>query len=872
MATKARPIKRKHGPPPGPAATMAGRLVGRYRIVSKLGQGGMATVWRAEDTLLHRPVALKILSENLTGVAEAEHRFLREARAASAISHPSVAAVYDVGRSADFFYIAFACVEGETVSERAARTPFTHGDAVALGLGVAGALEHAHARGILHRDITGRNIMVDREGQVFVLDFGLAWVAGTIRMTSSRATLGTCAYISPEVAAGHQADERSDLYGLGVVLYEALTGTLPHRGDVPATLLYAAMHTAVEAPSLRRAGLDPALERVVLRLLEKQPELRFQTSAELAAALMTIGVPGGHATPSERPSTAAPVSGTSHGIAVATSAMPETVYLAVLPFEDLGSSEDAGGTRAAFAQGLASALAAGLARFTEIHIVPVLATPPDTATGDLEGMARALGANLLLRGSVRRAGTQVRVSYGLWQPYRRLQIAGETLDGSVFDLFDLEDRLAASVIRSLGLEAPGAPLAARSGGRDPAARERFVQALGYLQRSDNEAHVDAAIALLERLERSEPESAAIHAALGRGCLFKYRLSSERAWEARGASACQRALELDAESPDVLLTLGHLGVSTGRFEEAIGHYRRSLGLRKNSHEALIGLARACEELGRFAEATRYCDEAIALRPGYWGGHAELGQLLVRQGRFEHAIEPWRKVVALCPDNQRGYVNLSRAYFDLGQYEDALGWCHQSIEVHPTAAAYSNMGTILYYLDRYDEAADAFQKAVGLRPADAKLLGNLGSTCMWIPARREQANEVLDQAIGLVRERLGRNPGQAEDWVQLSGWLANRGRHAEARDALVRGLALFPQDTTFLARAGVISHQIGDRAKALTYLGEAVSRGYSAKNLMRDPYLAGLRGDPSFEALNQGAVSTQGGQKSREGQPNEEGRDA
>jgi tetratricopeptide (TPR) repeat protein/TolB-like protein len=867
----------RQSPPSPDASGLIGQTIGRYRILAKLGQGGMATVWRAEDTLLRRPVALKLLSSELAQSPEAEQRFLREARAASSLDHPSAVAVYDAGRAGDRLYIAFACIEGETVSDRAARMPFTHDESVRMGIAVADALAQAHGRGIVHRDITGRNIMIDQDDRVFILDFGLAFVVGASKLTRSDATLGTWAYLSPEVAGGGGADARSDLYGLGVVLYEALTGVLPFHGESPASVLYAIMHTTPSPPRSARPDIDSGMEAIVLRLLAKDPDSRFQSALELTTALRSRSGPEAART--------SPTAGGSSAERTRASgftpqrrpapSLPERPYLAVLPFEDLGSAEDPAGERAVFARGLAGALSAGLGSFAGIRLVPVPGNLSHTPTDDLEGLARSLGANLLLRGTVRRAGTQLRITYVLLHPYRRVQVGGETLEGSTLELFDLEDRLVQSVLRTMGLGREHVVAARPRATRDPAAHERYIQALGYLQRFEDEAHVDAALTLLDRLGASEPGSAPIHAAIGRACLFKYRLTAERSWQARAATACQSALELDPTSPEVLLTLGDLRVSTGGYSDAVDLYERSLAARSGQHEALIGMAKAYEGMGRFAEAERCCARAIEARPGYWGAHEELGLLLFRQGRWEESLEPWRKVVALTPDNYRGYQNLGTTYFNLSDFDEALLWNQRSIDVHPNPAAFSNLGTILYSLGRYEEAAHAFRRATALRPSDPLLWGNLGGACVWVPGLRAEAREHLERAVIGMQDRLDRNPHHGRDWVRLAGWLANLERHDEAREAVRRGLGLCPDDVAALAFAGIIYHQAGDRRRAMLHLRQAVRRGYGVDLLEREPYLTDLRDDQEFKALVMESPRTRGGrvppdEASRS--PKEEGRDS
>jgi len=211
---------------------MIGRTIGRYRIVARLGEGGMGSVWRADDALLSRPVALKFLPETLAASPEARQRFLREARAASQLDHPGIATVYDTGEADGRVYIALQLIEGETLAERLKRTGWLPiAEAVRIARAAAEALAHAHGKGVLHRDVTSGNLMVTAEGRVVVVDFGLALPEGATRLTQSQTVMGTVAYLAPEVAEGKPGDRRSDLYGLGVVLYEMLTGRLPFAGE-----------------------------------------------------------------------------------------------------------------------------------------------------------------------------------------------------------------------------------------------------------------------------------------------------------------------------------------------------------------------------------------------------------------------------------------------------------------------------------------------------------------------------------------------------------------------------------------------------------------------------------------------------------------
>ena len=822
---------------------MIGRPFGRFRITGKLGQGGMATVWKAEDGLLGRPVALKLLSETLMGSPDARRRFLHEAETARLLDHPGIAAVHDAGETDGVAWLAMEYVEGETLSERITQRLMPLEEAVRIVCEAAAALSHAHARGVVHRDVTPRNIMVTRDGRTKVLDFGLALVEGQSRVTTSQTRLGTVSYLSPEVAIGHTADPRTDLYGLGVVLYEALTGALPFASDRPEAVLYGIVNQPPTPPRTYRPEIPEALERVVLRAMARRPEDRHGSADELAAELRAV-LSGGEAGPQ-----AAAGAGALHG-ADEPLPPPHTrggpVYLAVLPFEDAVTSDDPQGGRRALAAGLAETVAAALGRGLDLHVIPPAPTAPPAGETP-QDTARRLGANLLLRGTVRRAGAQIRLAWSLMDPQRGVQVAGDRLDGSALELFELEDRLIADLRTALGHGRFRVGEAAPARPRDPAARERYVQALGYLQRHDNEAAVDGAIGLLERLQAGEPGDARMHAALGRAYLYKHRLTSQRVWADRAAAACERALALDADDPDVRATRGDLRASVGRREEAIADYRRALELKPDLPEALLGMARATADSGDFHEAEGAARKFITRRHRDWRGYSMLGFVYYQEGSYARALEPWRRAVRLAPDNARALRNLGTAYYQLDRLEEAVTAFRRSLEVEPSGAGYTNLGTAFFAIGRYEEAAEAFLKATELAPSDAVAWSNLGRAYHYIPGRASEAVTVQERAVEMMRDRLRRNPAEAQGWERLSSMLEHLGRRSDAEEAMDRALRLSPQDPLVLASAAGLQCQSGRRERALQYVREAMQHGHGAGRMLREPNLAPLRDDPEFRRI-------------------------
>ncbi len=832
---------------------MIGRQLGRFTVTAPLGEGGMATVWRARDELLRRTVALKVLREHLAGLPEARRRFLHEARSASLLDHPGIVGVYDFGEAEGTAYIAFALVEGETLSARVARSLLPLPEAVRIVAEAAAALGHAHACGVVHRDVTGRNVLIARDGRVYLIDFGLALAAGQSRLTTANTALGTVTYMAPEVISSGPADARSDLYGLGVVLFEALTGSFPFVADRPEALFYNVVHETPRPPGRLRPEIPPALDRVVLRALAREPGARYADMEAFAAELRAVDLGATTGATSTTPAMASAPSSAEQPFEPADSGavtrpLDAPRYLAVLPFEDHTADGEGKEDRERLGRGLAETLSASLAGMPGLHVIA--STEPATrrdAEVDARSVARRLGANLLLSGTLRRSGSLMRVTWTVIDPERGQQVAGDTVDGSALRIFDLEDDLSRSVQRALRLEGAHTVALSRPRLRDPAAREHFLQALGYLQRHDDEIAVEGAITLLERLVASEGDMTEHHAALARAYLAKYRLSSQPVWESRAAGACQRALALDRGAPEVLVTLGDIATAAGRAEEAVAEYRRALALRPEAIEGWLGLARASMATDRMAEAREAAQRAIEIHPGDWRAHNLLGLAHYSQGHYAEALGPWARVVELTPDNALGHSNLGSALHRLDRIEEALASFRRAIDIKPHAWAYTNLGTVLYFMGRYDEAADAFRTATALSPADPLMWGNLGNACRWIPGQGTEAVAAVERAILLMRERLARNPEDAGSWTRLAGWLAAQGQRDEARAAVERALELAPDDVNCVALAGSTYFLLGERAESLRCFDQAVRNGYPVARLRRDPELAPLQEDPEFRRI-------------------------
>jgi tetratricopeptide (TPR) repeat protein len=814
-------------------------LADRYRLVERLGEGGIGVVWRAEDLRLGRQVALKLLREQRADSVDARFRIVREARAAAALEHPGINVVHDAGEDGNVFYIALGLVDGETVFERLGRSAIPPVEVVRIAGAVADALAYAHGRGLVHRDVSSRNVMLARDGRVLLLDFGVALLRDAARITRKGRVVGTPAYLSPEAARGAEADGRSDLYSLAVVTYEMLTGKLPYFAASADEMVYTVIHEPPVPPSHHRSDLPASVDAFFARALAKEPGRRFPSGTAFRDALQEAMRGPALSEASTTATTSTPAG------PLRRTPLPEFLQIAVLPFrDDSGAAADA----QAFARGLAEAASIALARYASVQVVPPAAVAA-SGVGEDEPLrlAREFGVNVVLTGSVRREGERLRVSYLALQPLLGVQLGAEHVDGTVGRLLDLEDDLARSLAHCLDLREPvGAPAPPRPI-EEAEAREQFLQALGYLQRYDQEVMVDGAIGILERLEKRGAARADVYGALARAYLAKYRLTKVPEWAERAARTSERALALDPKSPAVLATLGQLRTQQGRYEEARRAYEAAIEQQPNLPDAVIGIAWAHAHGGNAAEAEALLQKAIELRPRHWVGYNYLGRFYFEHGRYAQATKCFRKVVELVPDSARGWTNLGGSYFQMDRLRDALAAYHRSIEYRVTATALTSLGTVHFYLGNFMEAVDVFERAVLLEPDNPMCWGNLGDGCRWASGLEARSQEAHERAMTLQRRLLQVNPDDPERWAWLAEWLAKRGRVAEAKSAIERALTLAPDNAACMCRAVCVYHQVGERASALAWLEKAIGHGQGRTEFARNPELADLRRDPTFARL-------------------------
>jgi serine/threonine-protein kinase len=864
------------------AITLGSDFGPRYRIETLLGQGGMGRVYKAYDKELNRTVAIKVVRQGAMGEADALNRFKQELVLASKISHKNILRIHDLGEVNGMKFITMAYVEGKDLHQIIKENPKLPLErALKFATQLAGALAAAHAEDVVHRDLKPQNILLDKNDQVYISDFGLAksFAEGAVGMTQTGAFLGTPRYMSPEQVEGKPTDGRADLYAYGLILYEMVTGDVPFTGDSTLKVMYQRIQEKPKSPKLVNADLPNWLVRIIMRCLEKEPADRYQTAYEIladlqgadtgsrsgvshsgssiqirlpefaerrwvwAAAGVVLLIALAFAIPPVRHLILPGGNGSSSVSGVPP--LSSGRFVAVLPLQILGDASQL----SYVAQGIEEALSAKLFQLKDVRVTPGDAADKADQKQPLPKIARALGANLLVQGVLQGSGDKIRIIMKLEDVADGKRLWSREFNGVVADLFTLQDQIYNELVSGLKVNATNDEVASAEARPtdNVAAYDFYLRGRNSLRGHDQKS-ILGALDFFDQALKEDPKFALAYTGVADASLRMNSLKKDSFWTQKALAAAQQAEQLNDKLPEVHATLGSVYRKTGKYSESIAELTRALSLAPNSDDFYRRLGDVYLDSGNDGKALEAYQKAVQLNSYYWVNQNALGSAYVHRGDYPKALEAFQKVAQLEPDIDAGFDNIGSMYLKQGKYQESIPYFQKALQIEPYFSTYSNLGTSYFFLKQYSNAVEMFEKAVELSPNDTEMIVNLADAYR-AAGQQDKARATYQQAIAVGFKELQTNPQNADVMVEIATAYAKIGNAPDAQKFISQARAIDKSNVDYIYYEAEIDAQLGKSAEALKLLREALEKHYSAEYAATDEDLRSLYDNPEFKSLIQ-----------------------
>jgi serine/threonine protein kinase/Tfp pilus assembly protein PilF len=671
---------------------MIGQTISHYKILEKLGEGGMGVVYKAEDTKLKRTVALKFLSPQAVGTEEDKTRFLHEAQAAAALNHPNICTVHEIDEYEDRSFIAMECIEGESLKAKIKSGPLGIDEAVEIAVEIAEGLQEAHSKGIVHRDIKSANIMLTATSRVKVMDFGLAKSSGRTQLTRSGTAVGTVAYMSPEQGRGEPVDHRTDIWSLGIVLYEMLTGELPFKADYEQATIYRIINEELPSIKSRRSDVPKELERIIEKALAKSTKERYERIEAFAADLGKLKDQSAAGSKDDK-------------------SMRETQSIAVLPFVDMSPDKD----QEYFCDGLAEELINALAHIKLLRVAA--RTSAFSFKGekyDVRDIGEKLNVDTVLEGSIRKAGNRLRITAQLVSAADGYHLWSEKYDRNLEDIFAIQDEISLAIVDQLKIELLGEEISrlTKRGTEDLEAYDLYI--LGRFFWEKRGLELKKAVEYFKQAIEKDPKYVAPYAGL-------------------------------ADSYTLLAFYGFLP-SHDAMPKAREYALKALGIDNTIAEAHSALAYIHQFYDwDFTKAEQEFKRAIELNPAYTPAHYWYASMLMLADRPDEALCENERAIALDPLSVHAHVQYGWDLMGVRQFEQSVQRLNRALELNPDyMLAHWLLGGNFYMLARYENALTEFEKAVALSGRNPWMLSTLGSV-YGRHGKTSEAREVIAELV-------------------------------------------------------------------------------------------------------------------------------
>ncbi len=684
---------------------MVGKTISHYKILEKIGEGGMGVVYKTEDTKLKRTVALKFLPPELTRDAEAKERFIHEAQAASALQHSNVCNIHDIDETSDGqMFIVMDCYEGESLKEKITRGRMNLEEAINIAVQIASGLSKAHEREIVHRDIKPANIFITADGTVKILDFGIAKLSGgRTKLTKAGSTLGTAAYMSPEQARGEEVNHQTDIWSLGVVLYEMITGQLPFKSEYGQALVYSILNDDVPPVKQLRENVPSALEHTIARCLEKEKTKRYQNAAQVVGALREIQQEIVLAIKERKKikKIALIIGGGIIVLVIIVLAyfflLPKSVptqekSIAVLPFVDMSPQKD----QEYFCDGMTEELINRLSNIQELRV------PARTSafvfkgkTGDIQEIGSKLKVQTVLEGSVRKAGNELRITAQLINVVDGYHLWSEKYDRELKDVFTIQDEISSAIVDALRLKLTSQEKKKISERQidNAVAYECYLRANYEIGRYKEDALDRAVQDLQNALDISGPNPL-LYSAMAYAYWQYVNIGvKQEDYLARAEEYANKALTIDPEFSQAHMILGLMSMARN-LKEGIRYFNSALAANPNEPNTLAWIITAYISIGKPSAALPFIERLNKTDPLNPFNYSTQGGYYLMDGQFGPALEPFRKFYQSDPSSPVADFLYSQVLAYNKKFDESFSIIDKCAEADPNNVI-SKFGLLLKY---------------------------------------------------------------------------------------------------------------------------------------------------------------------------------
>lgn len=856
--------------------------INHYSILSKIGDGGMGVIYKAKDNKLNRIVALKFLPPFLTNDHQAIKRFRREAITASNIDHPNVGTIYSVEKTyLDQPFIVMAYYQGETLQDKLDKGNLSIELSLNMIHQVISGLEAAHQKNIVHRDIKPANIIIMQDGLVKILDFGLAKVCDD-SLTRSGMKMGTLAYMSPEQIKGDELDSRSDIWSLGVLFYELLSGRRPFTGLSDQSLMYSVLNDEVNFSVIEASF---SVKKAIRKCLRRQISKRYQSTRELLVDLNYEFTNKQSISQSKFSKILEQFLLTSKkkylitGVSIVLIITVLTIYFSSSFIQSLTSNSNLTRTPiliqnketnyklpltksiaiyasqerlSNFQLGLVNNISEVFLSIAHdsnnIWIIPYSKIRKYQAF-DYKLARKTFGVNLIVNLDLSYLNNKHLIQLDLIDATTLIPLKTVLVAQVSENMASLQESINTAILDILSLsgETNLRKKMFTKGTTDPDSFESYARALGLLQRPDQKNNVEQAMVLLQMALDKEPDFLAAKSKLADIYWLMYLEHKDIEYAKKSEKLYEILILKQQDDISSYLSLGKLHSTLKRYGTALASYKLALKFNNNSAEIFEGMARIYEKTEKLELAEEFYLKSIYAEPGRWDGFNDLGAFYLRQGRYSDSVKQFSQVVVLTPGNAWGFSNLGSAYWYLGQLDKAIENFELSLSLRENYKLYKNLATLYFYETNYQKAVELYTKASIMNANDHELFASLAGAYHHSGEPRDLVILTFKKAIVLALKKRKVLPNDIEINLSLASYYAWIGLEKLSKQYLKTIQDVSSLTVQHYSQIAVIYELLGNSKLAIDWFDKALKKGYPKDLLMKSPDIDALKENESFKQL-------------------------